>query len=252
MMRAAVPGKIRRRGSRAKRSRSTPRPRIRLAPDQRRDMLLASLERVITRTGYQGATVPAVVAEAGVAQGCFYRYFPNIDAAFLEAVRRLLPALREAAAGLNLARVRDIRDLEEELVVYFRVLSARLAEHAALLGEALLVAPAAAGPVGREMSAFLVDMHGVARDLLARHSGRAPFRELDAEVTAAAVVGMILGSARDAVRAGSSFDPGRWAAEMARFEAGALAATPPTSAPRRRASRGDGASAKADDRENES
>lgn len=185
------------------------------------------MEVTVARHGYQGTTVPRVNAVAGVAQGSFYRYFSDADDAFLELLRGVLDPLRAAAAELDLSRARSTAELEAELLRFFLVVAEQLESRAALLREALLVAPAAEGPVGREMRSFLGRMRDRARRLLESRAGQPPFRpNLDPRVAAAAIVGMILGAAREAADLGEKFEPRRWAEEMARLETGALVDPP--------------------------
>lgn len=199
------------------------RRRVRLRPEQRREQLLEATEDVLAEHGYQGATVPRVVARAGVAQGSFYRYFRDIDAAALELMQRALAPVTRAAAGLDFSRVQNAADLELEVLGFYRLLARELAAHPALIREALLVAPAARGELGAVMFAFLGSMRDMAHRLIAAHAGRPPFRAItDPGTAAGAVVGMILGAAQQAVGSGESFDAERWANEMASFEAGAL------------------------------
>jgi AcrR family transcriptional regulator len=200
-----------------------PRRRVRLHPVQRREQLLVAAEAVVAEHGYQGATVPRIVARAGIAQGSFYRYFRDVDAAVLELMQRALAPVAQAAAGLDFARVQNASDLEWELLRFYRVLARELVSHPALLREALLVAPAARGALGAAMSGFLDSMHETALRLVGAPARRAPFRAIaDPGAAAGAVVGMILGAAQQAVDRQDDFDTERWANEMARFEAGAL------------------------------
>lgn len=199
------------------------RPRgRRLPPEQRREELLQALEAVLARRGYAGTTVPLVVAEAGVAQGSFYRYFRDVDDAFAELTRRVLPPIAAAALALQSVELRTAGDVERQLRRYYEVLGAQLAAHPAVIREALLVAPSSTGAAGREMSAFLQQMRAFVARLIAKHAGRGPFRTSDPEIAGAAVVGMVLGAAQAATEPGASLDPKRWAREMARLESGAL------------------------------
>jgi AcrR family transcriptional regulator len=194
----------------------------RLPPEQRREELLDAVEAVVARRGYAGTTVPLVVAEAGVAQGSFYRYFRDVDDAFAALTRRVLPPVAEAAFALQLADLRTAADVERELRRYYQVLAEQLAAHPAVVREALLVAPSSTGKAGRELAAFLRQMREYVGTLIAKYVGRGPFRAGDPEIAAAAVVGMVLGAAQAATEPGASFDPERWAREMARLESGAL------------------------------
>ncbi|MDW8008597.1 MAG: helix-turn-helix domain-containing protein [Chloroflexota bacterium] len=74
-------------------------PKVRL-PADRRQSLLSAARRVFASKGYEAATVSEIVAEAGVAQGTFYLYFPSKRAAVVQLAdefhRRLAEAVMSA------------------------------------------------------------------------------------------------------------------------------------------------------------
>jgi AcrR family transcriptional regulator len=204
-------------------SPATIRKRRRLSPEDRRQELLAATQRVIEQYGYADSSVPRVVAEADTAQGNFYRYFKNLDDAFLALVRTLLEPVQTAAFGLDFSTVTTPRQVEEVLLTFYRQLGRLLAAHAKVLREVLLVGQAAPGPVGREITAFLNQMRALAKLLIDTHMQRPPFRPtMDSEIVAGAIVGMIVGAVQDASLLGKKFDSEKWAIEMARLETGAL------------------------------
>src|SRR5438309_3367869 len=69
-----------------------------------RERLLAGMLTAANRDGYAGATVSAVIAEAGVSRPTFYEYFADRDDCFLMAQRhaqgRLLAEVRELVQAL--------------------------------------------------------------------------------------------------------------------------------------------------------
>ncbi len=197
-------------------------PRRRLTPEQRREELLSALERVIARDGFLAATVPRVVAEAGAAQGSFYRYFDNVDAAFLALAARVLGPITEAAQAMSFESATDPDDVELELRRYYRVLAEQLARYPELCRAALLVAPGLRGPVGDTMKAFFAMMRERVKELLVPYLDTSPPHAADPDIIASALVGMVIGASEEALRLGDRFDPEHWAEEMARFEAGAL------------------------------
>jgi AcrR family transcriptional regulator len=204
---------------RAERTRG---PRRRLLPEARREELLAALERVVARDGLLAASVPRVVAEAGIAQGSFYRHFENIDAAFLVLVADVLDPVARAAREMDFSRVESDADVEAELLRYYRVLARQLARHPELCRAALQLAPALRGPVGDAMSAFFSMMRQRAAELMAPFLDTTGPHAADPEIIASALVGMVIGASEEALRLGDRFDPEHWAAELARFEAGAV------------------------------
>jgi len=74
---------------------------IRTKPDRRAD-LLAAARAILAEKGLEEATVSEIVAQAGVAQGTFYLYFPSkmalIPALDEELNEHILIAIREAVA----------------------------------------------------------------------------------------------------------------------------------------------------------
>lgn len=205
------------------RGRKAAQPRWRrLEAAERRAQLLRGVEEVFADFGWAGTTVPRVVAAAGLAQGSFYRHFKHIDDAVVQLTRAVLEPVRQAALSLDFASVQTVGQLERELVRFYSVLARQLRDHPVVVAEALLAGAFARGPLGEEMSAFLEAMQAHAYDLAVRHMARPPFREVDATIVAAAIVGMVIGAVRTAVQLQNEFDPERWAVEMARFEAGAL------------------------------
>jgi AcrR family transcriptional regulator len=177
---------------------------------------------VIARDGFLAATVPRVVAEAGAAQGSFYRYFDNVDAAFLALSERVLGPIAQAAAEMSFDGTVDPDEVEAELRRYYRVLAEQLARYPELCRAALLLAPGLRGPVGEAMTAFFAMMRARAKDLLTPYLNTAPPHGADPDIIASALVGMVIGASEEALRLGSRFDPEHWAEEMARFETGAL------------------------------
>lgn len=67
-----------------------PAVRQRLAPDARRQQLIAAATRVFAQQGYAAADVAAIVAAAGVSRGTFYLYFPTKREVFLAVIDQYL------------------------------------------------------------------------------------------------------------------------------------------------------------------
>jgi AcrR family transcriptional regulator len=68
---------------------AAPLPEIKRTPSNARVRLLDALERIGQVTPYAAITAGAVAAEAGVAHGTFYRYFPDKRALFASAFDHL-------------------------------------------------------------------------------------------------------------------------------------------------------------------
>lgn len=89
------------------RQEASPAPSpARLAPEERRELILAAARRVFTRASYADAEMAEIAREAGVTRTLVNHYFGGKRALYLEVVR-------EAAAELP-ATVRDLSDLPRE------------------------------------------------------------------------------------------------------------------------------------------
>lgn len=202
---------------------AAPPGRRRLAAAKRRAALLEALETVVATKGWQGASVPEVVTRAGVAQGTFYRYFPNLDQAFLALALELIEPIRRAAYGFDPTRVRTVAELERTIYDTHGPLTETISRHPILLREALLVGSAASGVAGEALRRFLSEMRNLFRRQLAQVNGRPPFRTMDPAIAAGAAMGMLLAAVQEAAERPESFDGEVWRREIARLEAGMLA-----------------------------
>ena len=72
--------------------------RRRLGAEQRRAQLIAATVSVVSRRGYQNASLTAIAKEAGVSKGLIWHYFADGDDLMEQAARSTLVALREAVA----------------------------------------------------------------------------------------------------------------------------------------------------------
>lgn len=72
--------------------------RRRLGPDQRRRQLIDATVSVVSRRGYQNASLAAIAAEAGVSKGLIWHYFADGDDLMEQTARSTLVALRETVA----------------------------------------------------------------------------------------------------------------------------------------------------------
>jgi AcrR family transcriptional regulator len=207
-------------------------PRRRLAASERRRALLAALESAVIDRGWQGATVPEVVARAGVAQGTFYRYYENLDEAFRALVVDLIEPIRRSAYGFDPAAARTVADLEQFIYATHGSLTETITAHPVLLREALLVGSAAPGAAGDAIRAFLAEMRGLLRRQLAQVNGRPPFRVMDPAIAAGAAMGMLLAAVQEAAERPQDFDGETWRREIARLESGMLTASVDAARPR--------------------
>lgn len=66
---------------------------------ERKQQLLEAAERLFTEKGYGATRISDICADAGVAKGLFYWYFPTKESLFGELVRTMRLQLRRAQAG---------------------------------------------------------------------------------------------------------------------------------------------------------
>jgi AcrR family transcriptional regulator len=144
---------------------SAPRParRTRLAPDERRERILAAARHVFARTPYADVTLATVANEAGVSRSLVAHYFGGKADLFGAVMRAMAEAAPEA--------VRTDRDLPLERTVEANVDD--WLEFAERHGE-LSVAFAGIGPLGRspELQALVTELRERVVDrMLVNHLG---------------------------------------------------------------------------------
>ncbi|MEZ5419282.1 MAG: helix-turn-helix domain-containing protein [Vicinamibacterales bacterium] len=110
-------------------SRSTPQPPAPSRDDvltaYRRDGLLTAARRVFGARGFEEATVDAIAAEAGVAKGTVYLYFPSKTAIYEAAFDQGIDALVERTG----ARMREAATPREAIRAFIEVRAAYFLEH---------------------------------------------------------------------------------------------------------------------------
>ena len=167
--------------------------RRRLAPDARREEILAAAERLLRRDATADVRVDDVVREARAAKGTFYLYF--------ESWEELLLALRERAfarfdelypSPAHPAAIADWRRLAEKMAVGFVDFTLSLGGlHRAIFHGALEPLPAHGGAIGR------------IADLIDAGMKAGAFAETDARLVARFLFAM-LHEAVDAIEAGEN------------------------------------------------
>lgn len=93
---------------------TTPRARAkRLAPEERRALLLASARQVFVESGYAGARTQRIAAQAEVTEALLYRYFPSkealFEAAVLEPLEEMIAELAQQTARTAASRDPEVR-----------------------------------------------------------------------------------------------------------------------------------------------
>ena len=102
----------------------------------RRTQILSAARGILAEKGFEAATVSEIVANAGVAQGTFYLYFPSkvslvealceeMFAQILEAVQAAITSASSFAAGLE-AGVRAVFEESQSYQDVLEIINARL------------------------------------------------------------------------------------------------------------------------------
>ena len=146
-------------------------------------LLLRAAEEVFGERGYHGASVSEICRRAGVAHGTFYRYFANKEEVFLRLVAQLEAGLRarlaEALAGPGPAW--------ERLIAGYRAILEFIAEQSELY-QVFREAEFVRLEVPRR---FYAAIAAIFQEELREGSQRGEFRELEPEVVAYALLGII-------------------------------------------------------------
>lgn len=191
------------------------RNRRRLAPEERRRELLRALAEELEVRDFHRLSVPAVVQRAGVSQGLFYRYFDDLDDAFIALLEQdVVPRLLEATERLRLDHP-TAEDVERDLARWFEELARLVDEQGAVLRAGLVAAPSGSGKATAYCRELIERFRTWGETLLQDVNGSPPFRAVNARHVSQMVVGMTLHCALNGFE-GS--DPRAWAREMARFE----------------------------------
>lgn len=148
-----------------------------------RERLLEAGRSVVEEHGYGGASVAAIAARAGVANGTLYRHFASKEELFVEVFRLVcggeLRAMEQAAQGQD--------DPAEQVLAALTVFAQRALQNRTLAWALL------AEPVDPQVDAVRLEYRRTYRALLAGplrdavDGGRIPVQ--DPELTAAALVG---------------------------------------------------------------
>jgi len=101
-----------------------------MEPERRREQILKAATRVFARQGYHRASVADIIAEAGIARGTFYLYFPGKREIFSELVDVFAVRIANALQRINLGKGQP--SWEDQLRTNTRKLAALLLEEAEL------------------------------------------------------------------------------------------------------------------------
>jgi AcrR family transcriptional regulator len=154
--------------------------------EKRRRIDAAGL-RELLRAGYADATLERVVADADVARGTFYLYYPDKHALFVELLARFYGPLTEAVV-----RARDALHAGEDPPTVYMVLGAALA--GVLDGDRdgarlALRESRSAGPGGDAVRVWTERLEGLTREILEDAVERGILRPHDTHAVALAIIG---------------------------------------------------------------
>ena len=168
------------------------RQRIRLDPELRRQQVLEAALRVFVQRGYHGAHVEHVIREAGVARGTFYLYFRSKHEVFAALVQRMLDLFLRARPAAPDIEVRSAADVEAELRQTYTTLFETFRSHRhlcrLLLEEAVGLDKGFAQALAEHHRAWHARIVARLRHFVACGAAR---RDLDLDVTAEAVIGLV-------------------------------------------------------------
>jgi AcrR family transcriptional regulator len=77
---------------------------LEMSPQARRLQLLTAARRCFAELGFHGASVSAIVKEAGVARGTFYKHFPGKRQVFQEVLVWMMDEVVSAVQPIDIAR----------------------------------------------------------------------------------------------------------------------------------------------------
>jgi AcrR family transcriptional regulator len=141
----------------------TPPKTTRLAPDERRDQLVARGLELLARTPHDQVSIEAIARAAGISKGLLYHYFPTKADFVVAVLRRAHDELSERMAavdGLDATLDAFLTYVEERATGFAAVLNARsgdepmiralLAEHRAARVDAIVLTTARQAGRARE------------------------------------------------------------------------------------------------------
>src|SRR3954469_2448403 len=132
-------------------------PRKRLAPEQRRTLIVDAAGRLFGERGYDGTRLDDIAAAAGVTKPVLYRHFEDKTALYLALLERHRADLGSFAAAVPAAGTLDAR-LRAVLEVWLDYVEAHS------YAWRMLFRDTGGGP---EVRAFRVEVHAEARAVLA-------------------------------------------------------------------------------------
>jgi len=190
---------------------TTPK-RTRLRAEERREKILEAARRVFLESGFAGARTRRIAEEAGITEALLYRYFPSKSEIFRAAVHQPL----EVFVDELLATARDIDpdegDRRERLRQVNEMLLQFMADSAPFLAVVLL------SELSEARRFYQADLHPtLSRPIYEVVSKITGWRQRDGTLIFAAMFGVHMGLALDALLQGRDVDAGRVADQLTRL-----------------------------------
>lgn len=190
-----------------------------LAKGERREQLLDAALAAFVRGGYHGTHVKHIVEEAGVARGTFYLHFESKHEVFTALVDRTLAIILEAAPERDAAAFRSLEDARHALTGSYLQVLQTLRRHRRLcrllLEEAVGIDKGFRARLEEHYAAWRRMIAGTLRRMVESGVVRA---DVDLELAAEAVVGMVDRVTRRYVLPDAEPDLRRLAAAVADME----------------------------------
>jgi AcrR family transcriptional regulator len=168
------------------------KPRRRLAKEARREQILDAALTVFGRGGYHGTHVDHVIREAGVARGTFYLHFESKHEVFSALVDRMLSIFLEVRPSEPEPKVHGPAEAEAILRASYRTVFEAFRRHRRLcrllFEEAVGVDKGFSERLAGHYRVWHERVAGTFRYFVERGAAR---RDLDADVTADLVLGMV-------------------------------------------------------------
>lgn len=184
-----------------------------------REEILDAATRAFFRDGYHDTKVSGIAAEAGVAQGTFYLYFPAKDAAFLAVIRQFADELLEIASSLELREPVNPDVVVQSFVDLYTHAFEYVAAHREAANLLLLVAPGVSDDARAVRDEVIARIEAITAGYARHGIEQGYFRPLPVKTVARAVTGALLHTAASViVEANRTRGLRRLAAELIDFE----------------------------------
>ena len=169
------------------------RPRKEQERKQRtREQVLAAAQRVFARQGYHPTLISEIVAEAGVGQGTFYRYFTNKRQVFEVLFDRLVESLMGSFAPLSESMPSSLGAYHQASQAAAERVIAFLTEHREVAALFLREANTVDGEFEQRLQGVLAQFAELARFYLDHAIASGFARTCRADLVAQALVGMVV------------------------------------------------------------